>query len=1084
MRKIYLSLSVVFLMISALVSTRCALSNRVASDKRLSSLREGFANPPCEARPYVWWHWMNGNITKDGIRKDLEWMDRVGIVGFHHFDAAISTPTIVDKRLIYMQDDWKDAFAYAVKVADSLNMEMTVASSPGWSTTGGPWVEPEDAMKKIVWRTVDVEGGKKLSMKLPAPIMAVGRFQDENVGTPYKGKPYYGDIAVVAVRQPEGRAEISAEGVKLAVSGGNFTYGQLTDGSFAGAGTLISKDRKAWIEYSFPQEVTVRSVSLASDRWGILESSEDGSHFKKVADLNEIRGVQKTINIPATTAKHFRVTLNDLRSSKASVYSVKVSEFKLFPYSKVNSYEDKAGYSSVAHVNKFPTAINGEVVPSEEDVVLLSDFTDSFGNLDWNAPSGKWRIYRFGWSLTGKCNHPAPDEATGLEVDKMDPEAWTKYFHEYLDMYKDASGGMLGQEGIQYILNDSYEAGQENWTPAMFGEFSRRRGYDMRKWLPAIAGEIIGSPERSDAFLHDFRMTIGELVAENYDLLTKILQDEYGMKGRYTESHEAGRAYIVDGMDVKRTAQIPMSATWCNDPRVKSEIITGYNTNGKADCKESSSVAHIYGQNIAAAESMTVNGEKGNAYVFCPETLKLVADRELSGGINRFVIHESAHQPDDEHVPGLSLGKYGQWFNRHETWAEMAGTWMDYLARSCYMLQAGQNVADILYYYGEDGNVTGIFGSEDPAIPSGFQWDYCSPDVLLNQISFKNGKLVAGSGVSYKILWMDKNMEYVSVPVLRKIDELAKAGAIIGGKRAQRPSGLSDDQAAFDALVKDIWDAKRANVYEVGSLAELVEKAGIEPQVVLPYNTRFLHRTDNGVEIFWVNRPLDTYCDTSVVFNVSGMKPQIWHPDDGTIEDASYKCADGKTTVSLHLTPIDAVFVVFAGKGEAQHAVPGVQTKELARVSAPWNVSFQENRGAPESAVFENLQSFTESEDPEIKYFSGVATYSNTVNVPDASGKIILDLGSVKNIAEVKVNGIDCGRAWKEPFVVDVTSAVKLGENQLEIKVANLWANRIIGDLQPGAKKIAWIDYDNWFAKDSQLLPAGLLGPVKIIQKK
>ena len=243
------------------------------------------------------------------------------------------------------------------------------------------------------------------------------------MGTPYKGKPYYGDIAVVAVRQPEGRAEISAEGVKLAVSGGNFTYGQLTDGSFAGAGTLISKDRKAWIEYSFPQEVTVRSVSLASDRWGILESSEDGSHFKKVADLNEIRGVQKTINIPATTAKHFRVTLNDLRSSKASVYSVKVSEFKLFPYSKVNSYEDKAGYSSVAHVNKFPTAINGEVVPSEEDVVLLSDFTDSFGNLDWNAPSGKWRIYRFGWSLTGKCNHPAPDEATGLEVDKMDPDA-------------------------------------------------------------------------------------------------------------------------------------------------------------------------------------------------------------------------------------------------------------------------------------------------------------------------------------------------------------------------------------------------------------------------------------------------------------------------------------------------------------------------------------------------------------------------------------------------------------------------------------------------------------------------------------
>ena len=1084
MRKFYLLLSAAVVLLAAIIFTGCASGSGAVSEKELSTLQEGFANPPREARPYVWWHWMNGNITKDGIRKDLEWMDRSGIVGFHHFDAAISTPTIVDKRLIYMQDDWKDAFAYAVRIADSLNMEMTVASSPGWSTTGGPWVKPEDAMKKIVWRTMDVDGGQEIEMKLPDPIMAFGRFQDEKGGTPYKGEPCYGDIAVVAVRQPEGRTEISGEGVKLSVSGGDFTYDQLTDGSYANVGRLVSKDRKAWIEYSFPQDVTVRSVSLASDRWGVLESSEDGVNFRKIADLNEIRAVQKTVNVPATTARHFRVRLFDLRSSKAPVFYVNVSEFKLFPYSKVNSYEDKAGYSSVAHVNKFPTAIDGEAVPGENDVVLLTDFADSLGNLKWNAPEGRWRIYRFGWSLTGKCNHPAPEEATGLEVDKLDPEAWTEYFHEYLDMYKEASGGMLGQKGIQYILNDSYEAGQENWTPAMFEEFTKRRGYDMRKWLPAIAGEIIGSPEKSDGFLHDFRMIIGELVAENYDRLTKILQDEYGMAGRYTESHEAGRAYIVDGMDVKRTAQIPMSATWNNDPRLTSEPVYGFSTNGKADCKESSSVAHIYGQNIAAAESMTANGDNENAYIYYPEKLKLVADRELSGGINRFVIHESAHQPDDVHVPGLSLGRFGQWFNRHETWAEMARTWMDYLSRSCYMLQAGQNVADILYYYGEDGNITGIFGSDEPAVPSGFQWDYCSPDVLLNQISCKDGKLVAGSGVSYKILWMDRNMEYVSVPVLQKIDELAKAGAIIGGKRAQHPAGLSDDPASFDALVKDIWDSQRANVYEVGSIAELVDSAGIEPQVVLPYNTRFLHRTSKGVEIFWINRPSNSYCDTTVVFNVSGLKPQIWHPDDGTIEDASYKCADGKTTVSLHLTPIDAVFVVFAGKGENEYTVPEVKTTELAAVDSPWNVRFQENRGAPESAVFEDLKSFTESEDPGIKYFSGVATYSNTVNIPDTTGRIILDLGSVKDIAEVKVNGVNCGRAWKTPFLVDITSAVKPGENAIEVKVANVWANRIIGDLQPGAKKIAWIDYDNWFTKDSKPLPSGLLGPVKVIQTK
>ena len=186
--------------------------------------------------------------------------------------------------------------------------------------------------------------------------------------------------------------------------------------------------------------------------------------------------------------------------------------------------------------------------------------------------------------------------------------------------------------------------------------------------MPVIAGEVIGSPEQSDAFLWDYRATIGELISSNYDLLSRIAIDEYGMKGRYTESHEGGRAYVGDGMDLKRTAEVPMSAMWVTASWLPT-LPSGepdrsmYN----ADDRESASVAHIYGQNVAAAESMTAPGQGGLAYSYCPENLKFIADIELSNGINRFVIHESAHQPSDEHVPGLSLGGIGQWFNRHDT---------------------------------------------------------------------------------------------------------------------------------------------------------------------------------------------------------------------------------------------------------------------------------------------------------------------------------------------------------------------------------------------------------------------------------
>src|SRR5215813_1747551 len=149
----------------------------VLSQTNKDNIYANFVNPPNSAKPRVWWHWMNGNITKDGIRKDLEWMNRVGIGGFQNFDASLATPQIVEKRLTYMTPDWVDAFKFTTKLADSLKLEMAIAGSPGWSESGGPWVTPADGMKKIVWTETNVKGGAT-KIVLPKPAGVTGPFQN------------------------------------------------------------------------------------------------------------------------------------------------------------------------------------------------------------------------------------------------------------------------------------------------------------------------------------------------------------------------------------------------------------------------------------------------------------------------------------------------------------------------------------------------------------------------------------------------------------------------------------------------------------------------------------------------------------------------------------------------------------------------------------------------------------------------------------------------------------------------------------------------------------------------------------------
>ena len=1062
----------------------------------------GFANPPQEARIRVWWHWMDSNISKDGIKKDLDWMKATGIGGVQQFDAGgtmMGGGQSIVERLPYMQEGWKDAFRYAIGYADELGMEVAIASAPGWSSTGGPWVKPENAMKKLVWRTVDVTGDPKAkkpqAITLPEPFTTVGKFQ--NVGDRGNGfemsesgvQPWYQDVAVVAIRIPDADKSLAQLGASVSSSGGAFTVDMLSNGDLADGAELPKNPAgsHSWIQYAFPEAVTVKALTLVGGavrgQWAseapsygnILQSSEDGVVWTDVCRIPSGSVAQQTIDIPVTKAKFFRLCVaNPVADMTYAAFGyggvaasgTPIHEFVLHTVTRVNHAEEKAGFAAPHDLMDNPTPATD--APVLETVDLTSFVKD--GVLTWQVPAGNWRIYRFGASLTGKQNHPAPPEATGLEVDKLDEEAWMDYFRTYMDMYKEAAGGLVGQRGIQYILTDSYEAEQMTWTKTLPETFKAARGYDLIPWLPVLTGQIVESTEKSEQFLFDWRETLGEMFAANYDRINLIAK-EYGMKGRYTESHENGRVYVGDGMDLKMTAAVPMSAFWIPGTGGGSALEMA-----QADIRESASVAHVYGQNIAAAESFTAAGLSGNAWSYYPGNLKYMADIAMYSGITRFVIHESAHQPSDAHKPGLGLMIFGQWFNRHDTWAPYARYWADYLARSCYMLQRGHYVADVLWYYGEDTNIAGIYGHELPAIPEGYSFDFINPYGVKNLLSVKDGSIVTPSGMKYKVLVLGEHCKTMSIEVLRKLDELAKAGAVICGTIPEALAGFTDCQAEFDRLVADIWKAGRANV-STSQLVNVLKAQGVEPdfRYVAPAELKFVHRTDGDKEIYWVRNFSDKAVKAQLQLRDAEGVVTVYNPETGkVVPGATCACC-------LELEANQALFVVADKNGTPAPAYEAPKKAGIVALNGPWTVTF-DGIVAPEgSRTYAQLASYTESDEPAVKYFSGIATYTNTFTLgkKEKADGLAIDLGEVGQMADVFINGEHVEFLWKAPYKVEWTGTLKSGVNTIEVKVVNTWPNRLIGDAQPGAEKHTYTTMP-FYRADSPLTPSGLMGPVKL----
>ena len=1068
------------------------------------ALASGFRNPPDSARPRTWWHWTSGNVTREGITRDLEWMKRVGIAGFQLADVGTGGGQTIDRPIAFGSAEWYDTVRHAASEADRLGLEMALFSSPGWSETGGPWVTPAQGMKRLVWTETFVEG--------PSRFDAVLSQAPANLD-------FYADSVVLAMPLPAGERDArtlkpvttssSASGNIAAIDGT-----ALLDGNPRTAITVSTpgKDQPAWLELRFEQPFSARAITISSRAGGrngvpvgrVLAGDAAGS-LRTVVTLPGAQlyrqGSIRTFAIPETTARIWRIEMTAAPLDPALTMSEErprvVDSYELIEFlphggARVHRAEEKAGTSQfLFEYESVPTPeVPAAATVGHDRVVDLTRMMAPGGRVQWDVPPGRWVIQRLGYVPTGARNRPATGPGSGLEADKLSARHMEAYFHGYLDPIAERLGPLFGRR-LQYLVMDSWEAGMQNWTDEMIDQFRRRRGYDPVPYLPAMTGRIVDSAEVSDRFLWDFRRTLADMWAEyHYGTMTRLLA-ERGM-GTYAEAAGVSLEIPEDTLLNKKHVTIPMGEFWVRDLHPRLMYLQ--------DVRGAASASHVYGKPLTAAESFTGGGYES------PFTLKKVGDYWLSQGINRMVFHTSAHQPLDT-KPGNTM--VGTHINRNITWAEQARPLMTYFARQLFMLQQGQFVADVAYLLNEGAPSTPpIWGAgTTPAPPRGHDFDFINADALLTLATVDgSGHVALPSGMRYKALILPESRR-MRPELLRRLLTLVEGGATIVGPRPESSPSLAGQPRA-DVDVRDlaaaiwgdldgvsrtvrrvgkgmvVWGRSPEDVLRLLNVAKDFEHGGGRVGVELAW----LHRRTGDTDIYYVANLTDELQDLQGLFRVEKREAELWRPDTGAIEPAAFTSQGARTLVPLRLQPREMLFVVFprAASTTSRNAPASAETR-VATIAGPWQVAFPPNFGAPSQVTLPSLQSWTKHADAGVRYFSGTATYRKTVDASPAwfraGARTVLDLGNVADLADVSVNGKSIEVVWKPPYQVDVTGALRPGRNEIAIAVTNGWTNRIIGDRAVPANQrvLAPVTAGGRGGGPAEPPESGLLGPVTLV---
>jgi hypothetical protein len=1088
-----------------------------------------FAHPPLEARPWVYWWFEGGYGDPQGMARDIAAMREKGIGGVMHMQTINAGGLPVPKEPKMLSPEWDAWFGEALSVVRAAGLSMSASILDGWSH-GGWWVGKEDGAKQLVYSETQVEGPGALSVTLPQPPSRIG---------------VYRDVAVVAFKENTARPapplEVRANNVKAGYCDEeNWPAAHAVDGdpeTFWRTGTPCSPEKPAVLDVIYAQPMTAAGALIAGmPKAGPaeceLQVSDDGKSYRPVAQFNMNPGETKRAQFAATTAPCFRLSI-----SRAHVPDLQLAEFQVLRQGDepvlrhgIKWWDFKSASRAYWQWPPQPYEALEEEYPEDgasdlscDAVVDLSDRLRPDGRLDWEFPAGRWTVLRFGWTAIAE---QARMGSGGYEVDVLNTKGADLMMNTVARRMRDLSVKRAGGAPIIFHT-DSWEIGagnkgqQPTWTDDFRDQFKRRRGYDLLRYFPALARRIVDDRQTTDRFLWDYRATVADLLTAYYGRLQERAHEMNG--GINSESGYGSYPHPhMDGLQIFGRADRPMAEFWHPFGSYSTELQQLVDV-----MRTTASGARIYGRRIVQAETLTFDPVQG---VFTPpEQYRRTLHEAWARGLNQAVIHKYTHQPS-EAKPGMLDYDI---FNRQFSWWPLADGFIGYMGRSQYLLQQGEFVADAAYFVGE-GSSRFVPGKAflNPALPAGYDYDGINAEVLSTRSELKRGRLVLTGGPSYSCLVLcDPQCVTMTATTLGRIHQLVEAGLVLVGKRPSRTPGLSDRltaEAQFRKHADALWGASPGTRGErrVGKgrtiwgepLAELLAKQHILPDCEAaregkPFEISWLHRRSGSDEIYFLANPLTEPVDVSVTLRAKGKSVRLCDPLDGSIRDLPERstAADGRTRVPLHFEANQAFFLILddksdsparlragpAGRGTARKTANFPALKSLKTIEGPWSVSFDAawvkplppsladgSRGV--SLVFDPLVDWTKRSEEGIKGYSGLANYRNTFDVPKSvtSEQVFLELGTVKEMARVLLNGRDLGVVWCPPWRVGIPDGLlKENGNELLLLVANTWNNRLCADAAlPAAERLTRVGHHlHEQSAKRGLQPAGLIGPVRVV---
>ena len=880
------------IIVSLALALLCCISTQANSD-----LEREFATPPEGTKPRCYYYWISGQVTREGITHDLEAMRKAGIG-----EAYIGI--INGGEVKALSEPWWGMIEHAIREGGRIGVDIGLFNCPGWSQSGGPWVKPEQAMRYIVAPELRLTGPQRFEGKLPLPEQTT--------------EPAFQDIALLAFPAPQGDGEtLRQDALKLSSAPEVSEIAQLFDGDMTTTRTLEG-GTQITAEATAPfiaRSLTISPTKTLNAKCELLVS-DDGETFRSVRSFaldrhNLMLGVGPvplapiTVTLPETKAKFFRLTFSQ---------PCTLGEIAISGAARIDSISEKAmtkmWQDPTLHYDSYlwpdqPEQGNPALVLDPKQIQNLSAKLGADGTLSWDVPAGEWVIQRVGMTPTGTRNSPAPPEATGLEVDKMNREALAAHFDAYIgELLRRMPAGE--RKALKHIVADSYEMGPQNWTDELAQDFEKRYDYDPLPFLPVMSGRIVQSVDHSERFLWDLRRMVADRVSHDYVGALRALCNANGLKlwlenyghwgfpGEFLQyggqSDELGGEYWVGG---------------------------GL---GKVEVRCATSACHIYGKRQVFAESFT----GGPLFTSHPGSLKAQGDWAYAEGINQPVFHVYIHQPWDDKRPGVSEW-FGTEFNRHNTWFGSMDAYTDYLRRCSVLLQAGNYVADVAYFIGED--TPKMTGKIEPALPAGYSYDFINAEVIERDLQVKDGRFVLPHGMSYRVLALPQS-ETMRPELLEKLTELVKAGGtvLLTGDLPQRsPSleGFPKSDARVKELAEGMWSEtngagytqhEKGRAYRNVGLESVFEAAeltadlsGVDHEKVL-----FIHRQTEDADIYFLSNQQAQAVSLTPTFRVTGLAPELWDPLTGQRSmPAVYDFDKQGTTIPIQLAPSGSIFVVF-----------------------------------------------------------------------------------------------------------------------------------------------------------------------------